>query len=126
MKPRRPRSDSADAALRAAHQASLPPLEPPAGVVLTKRERLSFDGIIHSRLRASWNPRDLALAVELARCHCAVLTRKLPLRERLALTERGMKLSCALHLNPASRMRRRDAKAVELEQRMRKIVQRSG
>lgn len=65
---RRPRSDSATAALTAAKNAAMPDHEPPVSYPLRENELPFFHSILHARSRDDWREVDLQLAAQLARC----------------------------------------------------------
>lgn len=65
--PKRNRSDSAAAAVRAAQAAALGPLDPPAHVALRDGDRPFWDAIVTSRARDTWTAIDLCTAGNLAR-----------------------------------------------------------
>lgn len=69
-KPRKQRSDSAAAAIRAAQNAVAPSLQPPACKQLTEAELLFFHDIVLARARDDWRDADLFFAADLARCMC--------------------------------------------------------
>lgn len=72
MKARRPRSDSAKAAIAAAEAVALGPLPPPAFVRLAKPARPFWDAIVIARPRDTWTEADLILAASLARDYAAI------------------------------------------------------
>lgn len=72
LTPKRPRSDSAAAAIEATQAAALPPLEPPAHVLVPPAARPFWDAIVQARPRNTWNPVDLASAANLARCQADI------------------------------------------------------
>lgn len=65
--PKRNRSDSAAAAVRAAQAVALGPLDPPAHVALRDGDRPFWDAIVTSRARDTWTAIDLCTAGNLAR-----------------------------------------------------------
>jgi len=65
--PKRNRSDSASAAVRAAQAVALGPLPPPDHVCLRPGDRPFWDGIMKSRPRDTWTLTDLVSAGNLAR-----------------------------------------------------------
>lgn len=67
-KPRKQRSDSAAAAIRAAKSAVAAKLQPPASKQLTDAEIVFFDDIMLARARDDWKDADLYFAADLARC----------------------------------------------------------
>lgn len=67
-KPRRQRSDSAAAAIRAAQNAVAPPLQPPSMKQLSESEMVLFADIMLCRARDDWKESDLYFAADLARC----------------------------------------------------------
>lgn len=68
-KPKRKRSDSASAAVVAAQNAALGPLEPPAHINFPKSARPHWLAIMRNRPRDRWNELDLINAAELAMLH---------------------------------------------------------
>lgn len=66
---RRPRSDSAKAAVAAAQAVALGPLPPPACVRVGKAARPFWDAIVTARPRDTWTDADLILAANLARAY---------------------------------------------------------
>ncbi|MDO9622379.1 MAG: TerS protein [Pseudomonas sp.] len=69
---RRPRSDSAKAAVTAAQSVALGPLPPPAFVRLSKQARPFWDAIVTARPRDTWTDADLILASNLARTYADI------------------------------------------------------
>jgi hypothetical protein len=65
--PKRNRSDSASAGVRAMQAVALGPLDPPKHVALRKGDRPFWDGIMTSRARDTWTQTDLVTAANLAR-----------------------------------------------------------
>ena len=65
--PRRNRSDSASAAVRAAQAVALGPINPPGHVALREGDRPFWDAIVTSRARDTWTTIDLCTAGNLAR-----------------------------------------------------------
>ncbi|MFV1944195.1 TerS protein [Pseudomonas luteola] len=70
--PRRPRSDSAKAAITAAQAAALGPLAPPAFVRVSKQARPFWNAIVTARPRDTWTDADLILAGNLARTYADI------------------------------------------------------
>lgn len=70
--PRRPRSDSAASAVRAAQAAAMGPLEPPNHVSLRECDRPFWNAIVTARARDTWNDSDLATAATMARSQADV------------------------------------------------------
>lgn len=64
---RRPRSDSSRAAIQAAQNAALGPIEPPEYVSLREGDRTFWEAIVSARARHTWNDSDLVTAANLAR-----------------------------------------------------------
>jgi hypothetical protein len=67
-KPRRPRSDTVSAAVRAMQNAALPDIEPLSFVRLREQDRDFWSVIIRARARDDWQQHDLVVAAQLARC----------------------------------------------------------
>jgi hypothetical protein len=65
--PKRNRSDSASAAIRAAQAVALGPLDPPAHVALRPGDRAFWNAIVTSRARDTWTAVDLCTAGNMAR-----------------------------------------------------------
>ncbi|NEX61723.1 P27 family phage terminase small subunit [Noviherbaspirillum galbum] len=65
--PKRRRSDSAAAAVKAAQAASMGPLAPPPHVTLRPGDKPFWDAIVTARARDTWTVSDLAIAANLAR-----------------------------------------------------------
>lgn len=76
---RKPRSDSATAAVTACQNAAAAPLTAPAHVKVPARVRPFFDALLRNRPRDRWNDADLAVAALLARsqCDCERLMREI-------------------------------------------------
>jgi len=70
--PKRPKADSATAALAATRAAALGPIEPPAHVTVPAAARPFWDAIMQSRPRDTWTGVDLASAANLARCQAGI------------------------------------------------------
>lgn len=67
LAPKRNRSDSISAAVRASQAAALGPLDPPDHVTLREGDRPFWDAIVTSRARETWTTIDLCTAANLAR-----------------------------------------------------------
>jgi hypothetical protein len=65
-KTRRPRSDSATAAIQAAKNAALGDLMPPAHVQISAEALDDYFAIVRARARDEWSELDLIVAVQLA------------------------------------------------------------
>ena len=65
--PRRPRSDSTDAAVKAAQNAASDTLAPPEGVSLRLQDKPFWEAITTARPRDTWTAADLMVAANLAR-----------------------------------------------------------
>lgn len=65
--PKRRRSDSAAAAVKAAQAAALGPLKPPSHITLRKGDKPFWNAIVTARARDTWTVSDLAIAANLAR-----------------------------------------------------------
>jgi len=70
--PRRPRSDSARAAIAAAQAVALGPIAPPAFVRVGKAARPFWNAIVTARPRDTWTDADLILAGNLARAYADI------------------------------------------------------
>ncbi len=71
---RRPRSDSAKAAVAASQAVALGPLQPPAHVRLRESDRPFWNAIVTARPRDTWTDADLVLAGNLARAYADMET----------------------------------------------------
>lgn len=71
--PRRKRSDSAAAAVRAHQNAALGPLDPPAHIRLRAKDRPFWNAIVAARALDTWTDADLIHAANLARCQSDVV-----------------------------------------------------
>lgn len=69
---KRARTDTAKAAVQAAQNAALPPLEPPACVSLRPGDRPFWERIITSKARDNWTDVDLVTAAQLARAQADI------------------------------------------------------
>lgn len=74
LTPKRNRSDSAAAAVRAAQAAALGPINPPGHVSLREGDRPFWNAIVTSRARDTWSETDLCTAGNLARTQADVET----------------------------------------------------
>lgn len=133
---RRPRSDSAKAAVQAAQNAALGPLLPPAHVVLPDAAKPFWNAIILNRPRDRWNDADLALAAVMARDQATlerlqselniegdVIEGKLNPKHKLAetLARRVVSMARILHVHAEATTGRsqNQGKALELERQAR-------
>lgn len=64
---RRPRADSTKAAIQAAQNVAMGPLEPPKYVLLRPEDKPYWTAIMQSRARHTWNENDLVTAATMAR-----------------------------------------------------------
>ena len=71
---RRPRSDSAKAAVAAAQAVALGPIAPPAFVRVSEQAKPFWDAIVTARPRDTWTDADLILAGNLARAYADIET----------------------------------------------------
>lgn len=72
ISPKRPRSDSARAAITAAQDAAKGPLKPPEHVSLREGDLAFWVAIVTARARSSWNDADLCTAANMARCEADI------------------------------------------------------
>lgn len=103
MKPRKSRSDSASARVKAFADASLPLIPPPSFIKLSKPERELWDSLIAIRPREAWTASDLASLGNLVHSQCAI--EKLHHRSGTEaqierLTKRALRLTQQLQLHP--------------------------
>lgn len=87
--PKRNRSDSASAAIRAAQAVALGPRQPPAHVALRPGDRPFWDGIMTARARDTWTDIDLATAGNLARTQADIERLQTDLDQQGYLTPEG-------------------------------------
>jgi hypothetical protein len=131
------RSDSAAAAVQAAQNAALGPLEPPAHVALRDCDRPYWHAIMTARARHLWTEIDLAHAATLARCMADVerLTREVQIEgdvigERLnpkhklieTLSRRAVLLARLLHVHPEATIGRSRDEVKSRENQQRAII----
>lgn len=69
---KRARTDTAKAAIQAAQNAALPPLEPPACVSIRCGDRPFWERIVTSKARDNWTGVDLVSAAQLARAQADI------------------------------------------------------
>lgn len=72
MSTRRPRSDSTNAAIFAIKSAQQPLPDVPSHIALREIDRPFWSAIMTGRARSEWQPADLALACQLARCQADI------------------------------------------------------
>lgn len=72
MATRRPRADTAAAALKAMTEAALCTLRAPAHVSMTTAAEPFFSAIVLVRARDDWNDVDLTVAAQLAQCQADI------------------------------------------------------
>lgn len=70
---RRTRSDSSKAAVQAARNVALGPLEPPSYVTLRKQDRPFWLAIVQARARHTWDESDLVTAATVVRAQADIL-----------------------------------------------------
>lgn len=113
--PKRNRSDSAAAAVRAAQAAALGPIDPPEHVALREGDRPFWNAIVTARTRDTWTDIDLTTAANLARTQADIERLQLELDSAgyvmadgkpnpvaalvESLTRRTVALSRALHVH---------------------------
>lgn len=95
--PKRNRSDSAAAAVRAAQAVALGPIDPPKHVALRKGDRPFWDAIVTSRARDTWTAIDLCTAANLARTQADIELMQKVIDQNGYIMEDGK-------LNPASNL----------------------
>lgn len=71
---RRPRSDSAEAAIQAAQNVALGPLAPPDYVTLRPQDKPFWAAIMAARARHTWDDADLVTAATLAKAQADIQT----------------------------------------------------
>lgn len=69
LTPKRTKSDSTKAAIKAVQSAALGPIQPPAFVSVRKDDRPIWDAIVQARPRDTWTEADLILAGHLTRAY---------------------------------------------------------
>lgn len=70
--PRRPRSDSAKAAVAASQAVAIGPIQPPPHIRVRDADRPFWDAIVTARPRDTWTDADLVLAANLARAYADI------------------------------------------------------
>ncbi|EOE7413485.1 TPA: TerS protein [Pseudomonas aeruginosa] len=70
--PRRPRSDSAKAAVAASQAVAIGPIQPPAHIPLRAADKPFWEAIVTARPRDTWTDADLVLAANLARTYADI------------------------------------------------------
>jgi hypothetical protein len=88
---KRNRSDSANSAVKAMLNASLPELEVPAHCTLSEAAVKFWGGITRARAREEWREVDLVVAAQLAECQAMIESESALLRVEgtLATNDRG-------------------------------------
>ena len=93
---RRPRSDSAKAAVAASQAVALGPLQPPAHVRLRESDRPFWNAIVTARPRDTWTDADLVLAGNLARAYADMETLQESIERDGMLVEGKINPACDL------------------------------
>ena len=93
---RRPRSDSAKAAVAASQAVALGPLQPPAHVRLRESDRPFWNAIVTARPRDTWTDADLVLACNLARAYADMETLQESIERDGMLVEGKVNPACEL------------------------------
>jgi hypothetical protein len=121
LTPKRKRSDSAAAAIAATQAAALPPLDPPAHVLVPPAARPFWDAIVQARPRDTWNAADLASAANLARVQHAIESAAIGSDAHAKLSRLAMALTRAIAVGPVATVGRSAdiAKGAELERKAR-------
>ena len=121
LTPKRKRSDSAAAAIAATQAAALPPLEPPAHVLVPAEARPFWDAIVQARPRDTWNPVDMASAANLARVQAAIEAAPIGSDDHMKLSRLALALTRAIAVNTVATVGRSAdiAKGAELERKAR-------
>lgn len=117
LTPKRKRSDSTAAAIAATQAAALPPLSPPAHVLVPDGARPFWDAIVQARPRDTWNPVDMASAANLARVQFAIESAPIGSDDHAKLTRLALALTRAIAVNTVATVGRSAdiAKGAELE-----------
>lgn len=95
--PKRHRSDSTKAAVKAVQAATAGPIKPPGFVNVQKRDMSRWNAIVQARPRDTWNDADLILAAHLARAYGDMAELEAHIEERGMITPEG-------EINPACAM----------------------
>lgn len=93
---RRPRSDSAKAAVAARQAVALGPLQPPTHVRLRESDRPFWNAIVTARPRDTWTDADLVLAGNLARAYADMETLQESIERDGMLVEGKVNPACEL------------------------------
>ena len=94
MAARRPRADSATAAVKAMLNASKADLQPPDYVSMTDDARPYFADVVRVRARDEWEQCDLVVAAQLAQCMADMASEDAKLRSegRVVQNDRGTQI----------------------------------
>ena len=99
LTPKRPRSDSAKAAVQAHQNAAQAPIEPPGYVTLPEPCKPFWQAIVTSRPRDTWTDADLVQAANLARTLHAIESAPVGSDDHAKLTRLAMALSRAVYVH---------------------------
>ena len=102
LTPKRTRSDSAKAAVKAHQNAAQAPIEPPAYITLPEPCKPFWQAIVTSRPRDTWTDADLVQAANLARTLHAIESAPVGSDEHAKLTRLAMALARAVAVHPTA------------------------
>lgn len=97
LTPKRTKSDSTKAAVKAVQAATAGPIRPPDFVNVQKRDMSRWNAIVLARPRDTWNDADLILASHLARAYGDMAELEKVIEQRGMITPEG-------EINPACNM----------------------
>jgi len=102
LTPKRTKSDSTKAAVKAVQAATAGPIKPPAFVKVQKRDVSRWNAIVQARPRDTWNDADLILAAHLARAYGDMADLETLIEEQGMITPEGVNPACNM-LDKATR-----------------------
>lgn len=91
MATRKPRADSAAAAIKAMANAAQAAITPPEYVTITESAKPYFDAVVRARARDEWEECDLVVAAQLAQCMADIAEEDAALRSegKVVKNDRG-------------------------------------
>jgi len=86
---KKPKSDTASAAVQAMVDAAKGPLQPPSHVKLRPQDLPFWAGVVCARARDEWSEADLVVAAQLARCQCDIEREQVQVDAEGSVVENG-------------------------------------